>query len=96
MSFFPRSLRQPPPQVPTIGEPLVIHSWFPTVSIGCKCNPTSPVPLLIVGNEHIVECPSCKSHYRVGRVSMDLQTNEASIAIARVVKRDPDAQVNLQ
>lgn len=83
-AFFPRSRRQP---IPVIGEPLVIHSWFPTVSIGCKCNPTSPVPILLVGNEHVAECPSCHAHYRIGKITMDITTNEASLAIAKVTPR---------
>ncbi len=52
----------PLPNVPILGQPIRLISWFPTAVVVCTCRPGND-PLLVIGTSPSAPCPQCKKQY---------------------------------
>jgi hypothetical protein len=73
--------------VPIVGQPIDLHTWFPTVSFSCRCQAPA-VPLLAVGLGTAVRCPACGTHWGVTRLDFDAANPQSQITVSRVGRSD--------
>lgn len=60
--------------IPIIGQPLTVITWFPTVSVVCNCEAKQPVLLVGLGNLSV--CPKCGRGFQLFGVTLpDLRQN---------------------
>lgn len=63
-----------PTNVPILGQPCSIGSWFPTLSLTCNCE-TKPA-LLVVGFHNVTVCPACGRGFELYGVRHDARTGQ--------------------
>lgn len=78
---MPPPIPFPTAEIPLVGQPCVVRSWFATALVVCNCGASEP--MMLIGLQ-ANPCPACGQAYYVGSVHFNRQTNEAQIGIGVV------------
>lgn len=59
----------PPPDIPIIGQPAQVLTWYPTALMGCKCQGNNMELVIVTGFGKPSQCPKCGKLFIINRVS---------------------------